>query len=97
MKKRKLTEDDVKHLAQLSSLDLSDRQIKKYQQQINEILSYVDLLNEVDTSSVVTTSHTIGLKNRMAQDETGNQTKMTMENLRLISKEKQYFSVKRIM
>lgn len=47
-----LTREEVLKIAKLAKLELNEEKIKKYQHQLNDILSYIDILNEVDTSQV---------------------------------------------
>lgn len=57
----KLTADDVKHVAKLAKLDLTDSEIKKFQGQLSKVIDYVTELGQVDTSSTQPTSQTTGL------------------------------------
>ena len=45
----KITEKEVRYIAGLSNLELSDQEIAKYRADLEEILTYVDKLNELDT------------------------------------------------
>jgi len=96
---KKLSEDDVKHLAKLANLTLTSDEIKKYSEQLSSILDYVELLNEVDTSNVESTSSTVGLDNVSRTDEAKKkQTLTSLDNLKIVEKNgKNYFLVKRIL
>lgn len=48
----KVTESDVQHVADLANLELTATERERYITDLNSILEYVDVLNEVDTSSV---------------------------------------------
>ena len=48
----KITRDDVLRVAQLAHLDLTAVEVDTFQAQLDQILGYVDKLNEVDVSSV---------------------------------------------
>lgn len=63
-----ITRDDVLHLAQLSSLQLSEAEIDGLQTDISNILGYVEQLGELDTSSVEPTYQVTGLKNVWRDD-----------------------------
>ncbi len=67
-KKIILTKDDVLHIAKLAKLTLSESEVQKFQVQLTEILSYFQKLQEIDTESVVATSHVTGLENIMRED-----------------------------
>jgi len=47
-----ISRDDVVHLAQLSSLALSDDEIQAMQTDIGNILEYVNQLSDLDTTGV---------------------------------------------
>ncbi len=47
-----LSTNEVKHIAALSRLRLSDEDVEKYRGQLEAILEYVDKLRELDTSGV---------------------------------------------
>ena len=46
------TEKDVRYVADLAHLELTDEEVKKYLPQLESILQYVDKLNELDTTAV---------------------------------------------
>lgn len=48
----KLTEKDVRHVAELANLALSDDEIARMTHDLDGILTHIDKLNELDTSSV---------------------------------------------
>jgi aspartyl-tRNA(Asn)/glutamyl-tRNA(Gln) amidotransferase subunit C len=48
----KITEEEVRYIAQLANLELSEQAIAQYSRDMEEILTYVDKLNELDTSAV---------------------------------------------
>ncbi len=59
----KLTRDDVLKLASLSRLKLSDDEVSKFQGELSEILNYVEMLDNVDTSGLEPTYQVTGLSN----------------------------------
>ena len=63
-----VTRDDVLHLAQLSNLQLSDDETNALQADISNILGYVTLLGELDTSGVEPTYQVTDLENVMRDD-----------------------------
>ena len=58
----------IEHLAQLARLSVSDNEKTVFADQIESILSYMDKLNELDTSTVEPTSHVISLSNVARED-----------------------------
>ena len=48
----KITEKEARYIADLSNLELGDEEVAKYRADLEEILTYVEKLNELDTSNV---------------------------------------------
>lgn len=61
--------DEVKKLAELSQISISDDEANKLAVQMDGILDYVKQLEEVDTSDTKPTSQVTGLKNSNRPDE----------------------------
>jgi aspartyl-tRNA(Asn)/glutamyl-tRNA(Gln) amidotransferase subunit C len=47
-----LTEKDVRYVADLAYLELTDEEVRKFLPQLDSILQYVDKLNKLDTTEV---------------------------------------------
>ena len=94
----KLTRDAVVKLAQLSRLKLTDEEIAKFQLELSEILSYVEMLDKVDTKGLEPTYQVTGLKNVMRADKTLEyqaKPEDLLKNAPAI--EKNQFKVKRVL
>jgi aspartyl-tRNA(Asn)/glutamyl-tRNA(Gln) amidotransferase subunit C len=65
----RITKEDVLYVADLARLDLDEASIEAFAEQIARILEYVDMLNQVDTEGVASTSHAISLTNAFREDE----------------------------
>jgi aspartyl-tRNA(Asn)/glutamyl-tRNA(Gln) amidotransferase subunit C len=48
----KITEQEVRYVADLANLDLSDTEVHKFQADLDEILGHIARLNEIDTANV---------------------------------------------
>jgi aspartyl-tRNA(Asn)/glutamyl-tRNA(Gln) amidotransferase subunit C len=48
----KLTEPEVRAIADLANLHLNDQEIERMTRDLDEILTHIDKLNELDTSNV---------------------------------------------
>lgn len=68
-KSQSLTEDQVRHIAHLAKLTLSEEEVEKYKDQLSSVLGYIDSLNEVDTKTVKPTDHVTNLENIFREDE----------------------------
>ncbi|MBI2356889.1 Asp-tRNA(Asn)/Glu-tRNA(Gln) amidotransferase subunit GatC [Candidatus Dojkabacteria bacterium] len=65
--KKNITVEDVKKIAILAHIELTDEEAITYAKQIGAILTYVEKLNEVDTKGVEFKSQT-DLKNVFRED-----------------------------
>lgn len=67
--KGKITEAEVRKVAALARLDLTDKEVEMYTEQLSAILGYVGELQAVDTDNVKITSQVTGLSNVMREDK----------------------------
>lgn len=65
----KLTSDEVKHIAKLARLELSEAEIDKFGTQLSEILGSAKMLDEVDTTNVEPIAQITGLRSVTFADE----------------------------
>ncbi len=63
-----LTRDQILHIAKLARLTLKPEEIDKMTKELSSILSYIEMLNEVDTTSTEPTAQVTGLKNVLRDD-----------------------------
>ena len=66
-----LSAEDVRAIADLARLELSDDDVTLYQQQLSAILDYFQKLEELDTSHIDPTSSVLPLTNVMRADQAG--------------------------
>jgi aspartyl-tRNA(Asn)/glutamyl-tRNA(Gln) amidotransferase subunit C len=65
----KITEEEVLHISGLARLTLTADEIRKYRKDMNAILDYMEMLNELDTAGVEPTFHTRSITNALREDE----------------------------
>ena len=78
----KITKGEVEHVAGLARLEVGAEEKEQLTEQMNQILLYMEKLNELDTAGVRPTSHAIDLHNAFRDDavqESMNRTD-TLEN-----------------
>lgn len=63
-----LTKDQVRHIAKLARLRLTDAEVEKFTTELTSILQYLDMLQEVDTKNVAATAQVTGLTNVFRDD-----------------------------
>ncbi|MDQ0159732.1 Asp-tRNA(Asn)/Glu-tRNA(Gln) amidotransferase subunit GatC [Alkalibacillus salilacus] len=65
----KISKDQVKHVADLARLAISEEEAEKYSEQLSAIIDFSEQLNELDTTNVEPTTHVLDMKNVMRADE----------------------------
>lgn len=69
IKTKKLSVEEVEHVAGLSSLPLTSDETTKFQEQLSGTVNYFDDLNKVDTENISLTAQVTGKTNEFRQDE----------------------------
>jgi aspartyl-tRNA(Asn)/glutamyl-tRNA(Gln) amidotransferase subunit C len=64
-----INKEEVKHIAKLARLGLTEKEIEKLQKELSSILDYFEKLKEVDISGIEPTTHSILVENVMRDDE----------------------------
>ena len=93
----RISTKEVKHVAKLARLRISDPEAETFRKEMNAILGYVEALNELDTDEVRPMSHVLKIKNVWHDDEPSNtkKTKTLLSNAP--STEKNYYKVPKIL
>lgn len=65
----KISRQEVKHVALLARLKLTEEEINQYTGQLNSILEYAARLEELDTANILPTAHAVALSNVLREDE----------------------------
>jgi aspartyl-tRNA(Asn)/glutamyl-tRNA(Gln) amidotransferase subunit C len=60
---------DVEYVARLARMRLTEEERNLFSKQMEDIFSYLDKLNELDTTGVEPTSHVIDRKNVFREDQ----------------------------
>ncbi len=64
-----MNKDEVAYVAKLARLALTPEETEQYAEQLSRIFSYIEQLNELDTSQVEPTSHMLSLSNVFREDK----------------------------
>ena len=65
----KIDQDQVRKVAKLSRLDLSDAEVEEFTGQLSAILGYVEKMNELDTENVEPLAHCLPVHNVFREDQ----------------------------
>ena len=92
-----LTSDEVRHVALLTRIRLTEQEVELYRSQMDDILEHFQMLQELDTDQVPPTSHSVPLDTVMRDDE----TKPCLDKEDVLSnaprREGDYFRVKAVL
>lgn len=64
-----ITPELIKYLESLARITLSEDEEKKVGKELQDILTYIDTLNELDTTGVEAMSHSFPITNVLRKDE----------------------------
>ena len=64
-----LTPDDVRKVARLARLKLTDDEVAAFTRQLADVVRYVDQLSEVNTAGVEPLAHPLPVQNVFREDE----------------------------
>lgn len=93
----KITKKDVEYVAKLARLKLLEKEKDKFTKQLDQILKYIDKLNELDTEKVKPTSHTLPLKNVFREDKVRKSLKVEKVLENAPEKIKGFFKVPKVI
>ena len=65
----KLTDEEIRHIALLARLGISDAEVEKFRNQLSSILENMEILKQVDTTGLEPTSQSVALENIYREDE----------------------------
>jgi len=94
----KISVNVVKHVALLSRLKLSDKELDLYSRQLESIIEYIDKLNELETGSVHPTSHVLSSLRNVFRKDTPRPS-LTPEDalMNAPAKEGMYFKIPKVI
>jgi len=64
----KVTNKEIKHIANLSRLTVPDNEMEKFIEQFNQILNYADILQKIDTKGIEPTPYVLPISNVLRED-----------------------------
>ena len=64
----KIARQEVEHVAVLARLALNETELDQVTDQMNQMLGYVEKLNELNTDGIVPTAHAVPVENAFRDD-----------------------------
>jgi aspartyl-tRNA(Asn)/glutamyl-tRNA(Gln) amidotransferase subunit C len=68
---KKIDESEVRKVAKLARLELSEAEVREFTGQLSAILDYVAKMNELDTEGVEPLAHCLAISNVFREDRVG--------------------------
>lgn len=65
----KITRQEVEHVALLARLELTEEEVVTYTEQLNSILDYAAMLDNLNTEEILPTAHALPLHNVLREDQ----------------------------
>lgn len=93
----KIDRTEVEHVAKLARLKLAESDLNKLTGQLNNILDYIDKLNELDTENIEPLAHAQPLVNIFRNDELHQSLDPESANANAPEKEKTFFQVPKVI
>jgi len=92
-----VTNEEVKHIANLARLHFTDEEVEKLTGEMNKILDYVDKLHEIDTTDVEPLKHITDMNTALRTDETKEQLSHEEALKNAPNADSDYFRVPRVL
>ena len=97
LKEMKLNYQEVKHLALLVRLGLREAEMERFSEQLSNLLENFEMLQQVDTTDVSPTAHSITLENVMREDEFDSSLPLKEVLANAPSQEEDQFKVRAVL
>jgi len=65
---KKIDDGQVRHVAKLARLELTDEEVGRFSGELSAIVEYIEKLNELDVDGVEATAHCLAIHNVFRQD-----------------------------
>ncbi len=82
-----LTQDQIKHIARLSRLSLTEEQLENYRQNLDSIVEYIDLLQSVPAESLAKVANA-PMRILPLREDIVHSSELTREQLLAVSAQK---------
>ena len=92
-----LTSEEVRYVARLARVALSDEEVERLREEISDILDHFSMLNEIDTEGVEPTAQTFEMTNVGRDDEARPSRKREEVLANAPRREDGYFRVRAVL
>lgn len=93
----KIDEAQVRRVALLSRLELSDAEITQFSGELSDIVTYIEKLNELDTENVEPLAHCLAVHNVLREDTPTPSLSNEQALANAPQREEEYFKVPKVL
>ena len=93
----RITKEEVRHVAALARLTLTDIEQDELVEHFDKILTYMDKLDELDTDGIEPTAHAVEVSAPLREDRVTNQSETDALLANAPSKKTNFFRVPKII
>lgn len=94
---RHIDKNEVRRIAHLARLKLTDEEVARFGPQLEGILAYVDQLNEVNTETIPPTAHPLPVHSVLREDVPGQPLGVEKTLANAPARETPYFRVPKVL
>ena len=94
---KKIDESQVRHVAKLARLDLSEEEVAEFSGQLSSIFEYIEKLNELDTESAEPLAHCQEVYNIFREDKIKESLDTEKALVNAPQRHDEYFKVPKIL
>ncbi len=94
---KKITEEQVRKVAKLARLELTDDEVKEFTAQLESILQYMEKMNQLDTEKVEPLAHCLPITNCFREDEAKESLDVQKALANAPQSDGQFFKVPKIL
>jgi aspartyl-tRNA(Asn)/glutamyl-tRNA(Gln) amidotransferase subunit C len=93
----KLSKEEILKIANLSRLDLTDKEIDNFRDSISEIINYISIINEVDIAGIDNFFQVNDSSNILREDSENKATDFELDSSNFIDTDESYIKVKKVL
>ena len=94
---KKIDAEQVRKVAKLARLDLSESEVEEFSGQLSAILKYVEKMNELDTENVQPLAHCLDVSNVLREDVAGESLGVEKTLANAPQRDNEFFKVPKIL
>jgi aspartyl-tRNA(Asn)/glutamyl-tRNA(Gln) amidotransferase subunit C len=94
---KRIDKAQVKHIAKLSRLEMEEKEVERFSEQLSSIVDYIEKLNELETDSIEPLAHCLPIHNVLREDIVKDSLGVENALSNAPQREDEYFKVPKIL